>query len=58
MHNMEDLKRALFGLVRQERDLKKKLQRPSSASCVLSNTTWTVVKAKVGQGSNTHGVIW
>ena len=28
MHNMEDLKRALFGLVRQELDLKKKLQRP------------------------------
>ena len=49
MHNMEDLKRALFGLVRQELDLKKNLQRPSSDSCVLSNTTWTVVKDKVGQ---------
>ena len=55
MHNMEVLKRALFGLVRQELDLKKNLQRPSSDSCVLSNPTWTVVKDKVGQGSNGRG---
>ena len=46
MHNMEDLKRALFSFVRHELShLNINLKRPSSNSSVLSNTTWTVAKA-------------
>ena len=45
-HNMEDLKDALFGFVSHELShLNIDLQRPSSDSSVLSNTTWTVAKA-------------
>ena len=44
-YNLACLKEKLFGLVEHElADLKRELP-PSSASSVLSNTTWRVAKA-------------